>query len=86
MLRLEVVSKAILIHRELDSIFVTIVKNSIQIWEFSYLKRKMKLLGNLSSKFAAAALVKRGLSNEKMANRKQIMDCIFFQANGLGEN
>lgn len=32
-----------------------------------------------------SALVKRCLANEKMANHKQIMDCIFFLANGLGE-
>ena len=45
----------------------------------------MKPFGDVDKKFDAAALVKRGLANKKMANRKQVMDGIFFLANGLGE-
>ena len=45
----------------------------------------MKFFGSREKKTHAAALVKRGLANEKLANCKQIMDCILFLANGLGE-
>lgn len=41
--------------------------------------------GDVNNKSDAAALVKRGLANNKMANRKQMMDCIYFLTNGLGE-
>jgi hypothetical protein len=44
----------------------------------------MEFFGKINKKPDAAALVKRGLANERMANRKQIMACIFFLANGLG--
>ena len=45
----------------------------------------MKFFGKINKNPDAAALVKRGLANETMANRKQIMACIFFLANDLGE-
>lgn len=45
----------------------------------------MKFFGNINKKADAATLVKQGLANEETANFKQIMDCIFLLANGLGE-
>ncbi|MCG6888901.1 MAG: hypothetical protein LJE92_04885 [Gammaproteobacteria bacterium] len=45
----------------------------------------MKFFDNLNKKANAAALVKRGLANADTVTFKQIMDCIYLLANGLGE-
>jgi hypothetical protein len=45
----------------------------------------MKFFNNINKKSNAATLVKHGLANEETASVKQITDCIFLLANGLGE-
>ena len=45
----------------------------------------MKFFNRINKKTNAARLVKRGLANEDTASFKQIMDCIYLLANGLGE-
>jgi len=45
----------------------------------------MKLFNNINKKSNAATLVKHGLASEDTASVKQIMDCIYLLANGLGE-
>ena len=45
----------------------------------------MKFFNNINKKSNAATLVKLGLANEDTASVKQIKDCIFLLANGLGE-
>jgi hypothetical protein len=45
----------------------------------------MKFFDRINKKSSAARLVKRGLANEDTVSFKQIMDCIYLLANGLGE-
>ena len=45
----------------------------------------MKFFNNINKKSNAALLVKHGLANEDTASFKQIRDCIYLLANGLGE-
>jgi len=45
----------------------------------------MQFFGQINRESNAVALVKRGLVNERMANHRQIMDCICFLANALSE-
>jgi len=45
----------------------------------------MKFFDNLNKKANAAALVRHGLANADTVSVKQIMDCIYLLANGLGE-
>ena len=45
----------------------------------------MKIFDRINKKSNAARLVKGGLANENTASFKQIMDCIYLLANGLGE-
>jgi hypothetical protein len=44
----------------------------------------MEFFGKINKKPDAAALVKRGLADERMANRKQIMACLFFWQTAQG--
>ena len=45
----------------------------------------MQFFGQINRESNAVALVKRGLVNERMANHRQIIDCICFLANALSE-
>ena len=45
----------------------------------------MKFFDRINKKSNAARLVKGGLANENTTSFKQIMDCIYLLANGLGE-
>jgi len=45
----------------------------------------MKFFNNINKKSNAATLVRYGLANENTASIKQIKDCIYLLANGLGE-
>ena len=45
----------------------------------------MNFFRNLNKKSAAADLVQRGLANQDAVSAKQIRDCIFLLANGMGD-
>jgi len=58
---------------------------SIQLSNKRQTEKTMKFFNNINKKSTAATLVKHGLANEDTASVKQIMDCIYLLANGLGE-
>jgi hypothetical protein len=58
---------------------------SIQLSKSSKTEKTMKFFNNINKKSNAALLVKHGLANEDTASFKQIRDCIYLLANGLGE-
>jgi hypothetical protein len=58
---------------------------SIQLSNKRQTEKTMKFFNNMNKKSNAATLVKHGLANEDTASVKQILDCIYLLANGLGE-